>query len=60
MAADPRPVAESMFGFADPFSVAPLLVTEVAATVATVGVDAVLNDITAPKLVPAAFEAMAQ
>ena len=54
------PVVVSWFGFADPFNVAPVLVTRVAAAVVTVGAAAVVNDITAPKPVPAAFEAMAQ
>jgi hypothetical protein len=55
-----QPVVVSWFGFAEPLSVAPVLVTEVAATVDTVGADAVVNDITEPKPVPTAFEAMAQ
>jgi hypothetical protein len=50
----------SWFGLADPFSVAPVLDTEVAAVVTTVGAAAVVNDISAPKLVPTELEAMAQ
>jgi hypothetical protein len=55
-----QPVVVSWFGVADPFSVAVVFVTSVAATVVTLGADAVLNDITDPKPVPAALEAMAQ
>jgi hypothetical protein len=55
-----HPVVASWFGLAEPFSVAPVLDTEVAAAVTTVGAADVVNDITAPKLVPTEFEAMAQ
>jgi hypothetical protein len=54
------PVVADWFGFAEPLSVAPVVVTDVAATVVTVGTDAVVNDITVPNPVPAEFEAMAQ
>jgi hypothetical protein len=50
----------SRFGFAEPLSVAPVLVIAVAAAVVTAGVAAVVNESTAPKLVPTAFCAMAQ
>ena len=53
-----HPVVASWFGLAEACSVAPALVTDVASTVVTEGGAAVVNDITAPKLVPAAFEAM--
>jgi hypothetical protein len=55
-----HPVVASRFGFAVPFSVALVLVTDVAATVVTVGGAAVVNDITSPKPVPTEFDAMAQ
>jgi hypothetical protein len=55
-----HPVVVSWFGFADPFSVAPVLDTEVAAAVTTVGVADVVNESTEPKPVPTEFEAMAQ
>ena len=53
-------MAELRFGFAAPLSVAPVLVTALAATVVTDDSAAVVNDITAPKPVPVAFEAIAQ
>ena len=47
-------------GFADPFSVAEVDVTSVAAEVVVVGTVGVVNDITAPNATPSAFEAIAQ
>jgi hypothetical protein len=55
-----HPVAANWFGLADPFSVAPVLDTEVAAAVTTVGAADVVNESTDPNLVPTEFEAMAQ
>ncbi|MCZ7685288.1 MAG: hypothetical protein M5U28_43530 [Sandaracinaceae bacterium] len=51
------------FGLALPFSVAVAPVRSVAASVVTAGAEVptgVVKDITAPKLVPSAFEAIAQ
>jgi hypothetical protein len=49
-----------LFGLPEPFSVAPVLVTNVAAAVVTVGAAVVENDRTAPKLVPTELLAIAQ
>jgi hypothetical protein len=55
-----HPRDEAMFGFADPFSVAPVPEMPVAASVVTEGDAGVVNESTAPKLVPSALLAMAQ
>ena len=55
-----QPVAARPFGFAVPCSVAACLVTEVGATVVTVGAAGVVKDSTEPKPEPTEFEAMAQ
>ena len=47
-------------GFADPFKVAEVDVTSVAAAVVVVGTLGVVNESTAPKPVPSELEAMAQ
>ncbi len=47
-------------GSADPFSVAELDATSVAADVVTVGEASVVNESTAPSAVPSALVAMAQ
>ena len=47
-------------GFADPFSVAVVEATAVAAEVVTAGTPDVVNDSTAPNAVPSEFEAIAQ
>ena len=47
-------------GFADPFSVAEVEATRVAAAVVVVGALGVVNVSTAPKPVPSAFWAIAQ
>ena len=58
-----QPVAVSPLGFAEPFSVAEVNVTAVAAEVVTLGVDpegAATNERTLPKEGPAVLEAIAQ
>ena len=50
----------SPFGSADPFNVAPLAVTEVAADVVTSGAVGVENETTAPNEVLTEFAAIAQ
>ena len=54
------PVTAARFGFADPLSVAVVVVTEVAFALDTDGAAGVANDRTAPKLVPSLFWAIAQ
>jgi hypothetical protein len=55
-----QPVAEARFGFAEPFSVAPVLVSALKGSVVTLGGPAVVNERTVPNPVPDVLEAMAQ
>ena len=54
------PNAASPLGFAEPFNVAELDVSKVAADVTAVGALGVVNDMSDPKAVPSALEAMAE
>jgi hypothetical protein len=55
-----HPVAAARFGFPEPFSVALVAVTGVAASVVAVGAEAVVKERTAAKAVPSLLETMAQ
>jgi uncharacterized membrane protein HdeD (DUF308 family) len=53
-------VVAASIGLAEPFSLAVVLATVVAAEVVTAGTAAVVNESTEPKEVPTEFEAIAQ